>query len=91
MESSSFVSGSMVTAQNEKGVNLGTPGMLAVFAAFTLTMPCHLQLVVLVFALVILMVLGLLSSIMSTPDSLIQLICAPESTSMGLRPIASWV
>ena len=84
MESSSFVSGSIVTARNEKGVNLGTPGMLVVFTAFTLTMPSHLQLVVLVLALVILIVLGLLSSIMSTPDSLMQLICAPESTSMDL-------
>ena len=52
MESSSFVSGSMVTARNEKGVNLGAPGMFVVFTAFNLTMPSHLQLVVLVLALV---------------------------------------
>ena len=34
MESSSFVSGSMVTARNEKGVNLGIPGMLVVSIYF---------------------------------------------------------
>ena len=84
MDNSSFVSGSMVSARNENGVNFGTPSMPVVFTALMLTMPSHLQFVVFVLALVMHISLALTFSIKSIADSLTQLICAPESTSMDL-------
>ena len=46
MESSSFVSGSIVAARKENGVHFGTPGMPVEFTALICTMPSHLHSVV---------------------------------------------
>ena len=89
IESSSLVSGSIVTARNVKGVNLGTPFILLELTARTSTVPSHLQSVVRVLALVMLIVLRLGFVIIDTADSRTQLICAPESTRMDLGVIAN--
>jgi hypothetical protein len=74
MERSSFVSGSIVTARKENGVNFGTPGMPVEFTALICTMPSHLHSVVFVLAEVIHIWLGFASFIVSTADSRTQLI-----------------
>ena len=70
MESNSFVSGSIVTARNENGVNFGTPCMPVVFTALTWTMPSHLHSEVHVLALVMLISLRCGFSISDRADSL---------------------
>ena len=79
IESSSLVSGSIVTARNVKGVNLGTPFILLELTAWASTVPSHLQSVVRVLALAMLIVLRLGFVISDMADSRTQLICVDLS------------